>query len=225
MTFTRFWTPVRRRRQVDELPETVAAGEPETGVLSLRQLMDSLGPPHSSFDPDSTAHFSAEDLRLRRAELEAPQPVPALRAEAHPGASVESASPLGAVNAAPPREARRLSRLTKVSLVLLAPAVALLLLPRTPVERSRPAATDVTPSAAVAAQASAVVPEPAKTVPHPASLDANGKTQERAAADHLAAGDFQAALRDYRALATRSPAHAAAVRILERKLRSEPKPP
>lgn len=220
MTFTRFWTPVRPRRKTEELPETEPAGEPETGVLSLRQLMDSLGPPNASFDPDSTAHFSVEELQLRRAELEAPAPRPPTRVEEPAPAPPTPAAPALAAIAPPPRNT--LSPLTKLSLALLVPALGLLLLPRAasapadspspaPVVRATPSATP-TPTRAL---------EPTEGQAPAAPLDANGKSREREAADHLAAGDLEGAWRDYEALRTRSRAHAAAALILERRLRKE----
>ncbi|HET9932026.1 MAG TPA: hypothetical protein VFQ35_15090 [Polyangiaceae bacterium] len=222
MTFSRFWTPVRARSKPDVLPESVEADEPETGVLSLRQLMDSLGPVDPAFDPDSTAHFSTDLLRRRSVQLASREPEP-------PSPSPEAPPPepepqLTSLQAGSPTErtgSRRLSPITLVSLVLLVPATALLFVPRgaptvSPTSVEAPSQPRETPKLRAAADHHEVhAPAP------PALADEKGITRERSAVDHLAAGDFTRALEDYRAISGRSPAHAAAVRILGRKLKAE----
>ena len=225
MTFSRFWAPVRKRATPEE-PESVAAGEPETGVLSLEQLMDSLGPANTPFDPDSTAHFSIDQLLVRREQLDARERQPSMLVE--PTSALEPRAPTVLASPQQIRPApRRISRITKLALVLLVPATVLQLVPQRPTTRAVPP-VDADESPRLAAPISEPRPpvSDAKPSADPELPLPQGKhvTRERFAVDHLAAGDFAQALIDYEALAMRSPAHAAAVRILQRKLKVEQNP-
>jgi hypothetical protein len=202
------------------------------GGLSLVELMESLEPRERPVDPEATLYYPIDERHARAAAATPPfadtvEPVvePAVPPAIETPSAVEPPPK-------PPGARRPLDSLANASLVQKAIIVLLpclmamfgltpVLEPEAPIEPA-PAATAQPKPAPEPEPMAALVPPPlqAPRVQRPAI--APGTSVERAAADHVASGDFAGALELYRELAeTRSDAavFAEAARILERRAR------